>query len=94
LWVTFFLRCLKKPKDNLAQKLERERVLARSLPPLSLSVISLLRDHERLTGANRNTLKVRLRELVEYRHIHRHGKGKATWYTLSPGAPQGVGTPE
>ena len=101
-WVTFFLRCLKKQKDNLAAKLERERVLAQSLPPLSLSVIALLREHERLTGselerltrANRNTLKVRLRELVEYRHIHRHGKGKATWYTLSPGAPSGVAAPE
>lgn len=94
-WVTFFLRCLKKQKDNLAAKLERERLLARSLPPLSLSVIALLREHERLTGselerltgANRNTLKVRLRELVEYRHIHRHGKGKATWYALSAGTP-------
>lgn len=94
-WVTFFLRCLKKQKDNLATELERERVLARSLPPLSLSVISLLREHERLTGAelerltgsNRNTLKVRLRELVEYHHVRRHGKGKATWYTLNPGTP-------
>jgi Fic family protein len=101
-WVTFFLRCLKKQKDNLARKLERERLLVRSLPPLSLSVISLLREHERLTGAelerltgaNRNTLKVRLRELVEYRHVQRHGKGKATWYTLSPGAPPGVGASE
>lgn len=101
-WVAFFLRCLKKQKDNLAAKLERERVLTRSLPPLSLSVIALLREHERLTGselerltrANRNTLKVRLRELVEYRHIHRHGKGKATWYTLSPGAPSEITAPE
>lgn len=100
--MTFFLRCLKKQKDNLAARLERERVLARSLPPLSLSVISLPREHgrltgaelERLTGANRSTLKVRLRELVEYRQVHRHGRGKATWYTLSPGAPPGVGTPE
>jgi DNA-binding IclR family transcriptional regulator len=86
----------------LAVKLARERVLARSLPPLSLSVIALLREHERLTGselerltgANRNTLKVRLRELVEYRHIHRNGKGKATWYTLSPGTPPSVGASE
>jgi Fic family protein len=101
-WVMFFLRCLKKQKENLAAKLERERVLARALPPLSLSILALLREHQRLTGAelerltraNRNTLKVRLRELVEYRHIQRHGKGKATWYTLSPSVPLGVGTPE
>lgn len=94
-WVTFFLRCLQRQKENLARKLERERVLARTLPPLSLSVIALLREHERLTGAelerltgaNRNTLKVRLRELIEYRHVERHGRGKATWYTLSAGTP-------
>lgn len=90
-WVLFFLRSLKKQKDNLAAKLERERVLARALPPLSLEVLSLLREHERLgiseleslTGANKNTLKVRLRELTEGQHIIRHGRGKATSYTLS-----------
>lgn len=90
-WVLFFLRSLKKQKDNLAAKLKRERVLARVLLPLSLETLSLLREHERLwiseleslTGANRNTLKVRLRELTEGQHIARHGRGKATSYTLS-----------
>lgn len=89
-WVLFFLRSLKKQKNNLAAKLERERVLARSLPPLSLQILSLLREHgqlgisdlEGLTGANKNTLKVRLRELTEGQHIAKHGKGKATFYTL------------
>ncbi len=94
-WVVFFLRSLKKQKDNLAAKLERERVLARALPPLSLDILSLLREHERLgisdlerlTGANKNTLKVRLRELTEGRHIVKHGRGKATSYTLSSPEP-------
>jgi predicted transcriptional regulator len=89
--VLFFLRSLKKRKDNLAAKLKRERVLARVLLPLSLEILSLLREHERLgiseleslTGANRNTLKVRLRELTEGQHIARHDRGKATSYTLS-----------
>jgi Fic family protein len=94
-WVIFFLRSLKKQKDNLAAKLERERVLARAMPPLSLEILSLLREHERLgiaeleslTGANKNTLKVRLRELTEGQHIAKHGRGKATSYTLnSPGS--------
>ena len=93
--VVFFLRSLKKQKDNLAAKLERERVLARALPPLPLEILSLLREHERLrisdleslTGANKNTLKVRLRELTEGRHIVRHGRGKATSYTLSSPEP-------
>ena len=90
-WVIFFLRSLKKQKDNLAAKLERERVLIGSLPALSLEILSLLREHERLgisdleslTEANKNTLKVRLRELTEGKYITRHGKGKATFYTLN-----------
>jgi Fic family protein len=94
-WVLFFLRSLKKQKDNLAAKLERERVLARALPPLSLEILSLLREHERLgisdleslTEANKNTLKVRLRELMEGRHIVKQGRGKATSYTLSSPEP-------
>jgi Fic family protein len=89
-WILFFLHILKKQKDNLATKLERERVLARSLPSLSLEILSLLREHERLgiseleslTRANKNTLKVRLRELTKGQLIARHGKGKATYYTL------------
>jgi Fic family protein len=89
-WVSFFLRCLKKQKDNLAARLTRERLLQQALPALSAQVIALLREHgrltisdlERLTGANKNTLKVRLRELTEARHIARHGQARATWYTL------------
>ncbi|MGH9766345.1 MAG: Fic family protein [Blastocatellia bacterium] len=89
-WIIFFLRCLKKQKDNLAAKLQRERILAQALPPLSLTILKLLREHERLTiseleqltGANRNTLKVRLRELMQAEQISKHGQGRATWYTL------------
>jgi Fic family protein len=85
-WVSFFLRCLKKQKDNLQAKLERERILAESLLPLSQEILYLLRQHgrltisdlERLTGANKNTLKVRLRELTESQQISRHGKARAT----------------
>ena len=36
-----------------------------------------------LTGANRNTLTVRLRELVSAGRVRRHGKARATWYSLS-----------
>jgi Fic family protein len=89
-WVGFFLRCLKKQKDNLQAKLERERILAETLPPLSKEVISLLRQHgwltisdlERLTGANKNTLKVRLRELTAAQQISKHGRARATWYEI------------
>jgi Fic family protein len=72
-WLIFFLNCLKMQKDNLSAKLEREKILARTLPTLSIRILSLLREHERLTisdlenltAANRNTLKVRLRELTQ-----------------------------
>jgi hypothetical protein len=93
LWVGFFLRCLKQQKDNLQAKLGRERILAASLLPLSQEVISLLRQHgrltisdlEQLTGANKNTLKVRLRELTGSQQISRFGRARATWYELGRG---------
>jgi len=89
-WLVFFLRCLKKQKDNLAEKLERERIAAPALPPLSLTILKLLREHERLTiselerltGANKNTLKVRLRELTQAGQIAKHGQARATGYRL------------
>jgi Fic family protein len=92
-WIGFFLRCLKKQKDGLALRLERERGIQGSetdLPELSLQVVKALKAKERLTivqlaeitGANRNTLKVRLRELVTTGRIRQHGKARATWYSL------------
>lgn len=92
-WIGFFLRCLKKQKDNLARRLDRESASTTDeseLPELSVQVLALLREHNRqtiaqladVTGANRNTLKVRLRELVEAGKIKRHGKARATWYTI------------
>jgi Fic family protein len=89
-WIVFFLRCLKKQKDNLADKLERESIVAPALPPLSLKILKLLMEHERLTiselerltGANKNTLKVRLRELTQAGQIAKHGQARATRYAL------------
>jgi Fic family protein len=91
-WLNFFLNCLKMQKDNLSAKLEREKILARTLPTLSIRILSLLREHEcltisdleNLTAANRNTLKVRLRELTQLRYVSRHGRARATWYALNP----------
>jgi hypothetical protein len=73
--------------------LEREQIAQGSdadLPQLSLLVPKALRTQERLTmaqlawitGANRNTLKVRLRERVADGRIRQHGKARATWYSL------------
>lgn len=91
-WLGFFLRCLKKQKANLAIKVEQEKTASdSSLPLLSVQVLKLLEEHERLTiaqiveitGANQNTLKVRLRELVNEGRIQRHGKARATWYSIA-----------
>ena len=90
-WIVFFLRCLKKQKRDLSAKLENERSQANDdadLPTLSVQVLGLFSKNDRLsiaemvelTGANQNTLKVRLRELVKAGRIHRHGRGRATWY--------------
>lgn len=90
-WLSFFLRCLKKQKDNLAAKVNHVKTDSdAALASLSLQVLELFRIQDRLTiaemvehtGANQNTLKVRLRELVEAGRIERHGKGRATWYTV------------
>ena len=92
-WVGFFLRCLKKQKDSLAVRLHQERTAQGSedeLSDVSRQVLKALRAQERLTnaqlasitGANRNTLKVRLRELLAEGRIRRHGKARATWYSL------------
>lgn len=91
-WVGFFLRCLKRQKDNLANRLDQEveRENEESLPELSRQILRALGEHDRLTivqlaavtGGNRNTLKIRLRELTRSGLIRRHGKARATWYSL------------
>jgi Fic family protein len=89
-WSLFFLKCLKKQKDKLAAKLEREKIIAPALTKLSVEILTLLKDHaqltiaeiESLTRANRNTLKVRLRELVQADFIEQHGQARATFYRL------------
>ncbi len=92
-WFGFFLRSLKKQKDILENRIVKEQIELEdeaSLPELSLQIISILEEDGRrtagqlaqATGANKNTLKVRLRELVETGRIKRHGKARATWYTV------------
>lgn len=92
-WIGFFLRCLKTQKDGLAARLDREQTAQGSeeeLPMLAIQILKALRERERLsiaeladiTGANRNTMKVRLRELVAAGRIRQHGKARATWYSL------------
>ncbi|MFC5431069.1 hypothetical protein ACFPTO_20020 [Paraburkholderia denitrificans] len=36
----------------------------------------------RLTGSNRNTLKLHFRDLIERGHLELHGSGRGVWYGL------------
>lgn len=91
-WLGFFLRCLKKQKSNLSAKVDNDKSVGDvSLPLLSVQILELLGEYGRLTsaqmveltGSNPNTLKVRLRELATGGRIVRHGKARATWYSLN-----------
>ena len=90
-WVEYFLDTLKRHKDRLERKIERERVLLGDLPELSLRILELARERGRVTvaeaarstGASRNTIKDHIRSLAGKGHLERHGAGRATWYSLA-----------
>ena len=90
-WVAYFLRALQQQKNRLAIKLERESALIGQLPELSTQILELAKDHGRLvvrdivkiTGANRNTVKKHLRDLVAAKYLSQHGIGKGTWYSAA-----------
>lgn len=89
-WLLFFLRSLKRQKDRLAVKLEREKIMQSSLPELSVKILELAKEHgrittgeiERYTQANRSTIKARINDLLGMKKLIRHGKGRSTWYSL------------
>jgi len=91
-WIGFFLRALKKQASILEERVEDEKesqTTTDELHPLSEEILVLFEDSKRLTvseitdltNANRNTVKVRLRELVGSGHLSQHGKARATWYS-------------
>ncbi|MEE8586674.1 MAG: DUF977 family protein [Acidobacteriota bacterium] len=67
--------------------MEKERLLA-PLAPLSEELLGIVRSRGRvtvreavaLTGANRNTLKDHLKQLVMANHLVQRGRGRGTWY--------------
>ncbi len=89
-WLLFFLRSLLKQKIHLEQKVTKEKTLMLHLPELSNQILNLAQGHgrvsigdiEKMTGANRNTIKKHLADLTEQGKILRLGKGRSTWYTL------------
>ena len=91
-WIGFFLRALRKQKSILEERVESEKEvqsIIEELHPLSVDVLELFQNEKRLTlseiveltNANRNTVKVRIRELVKSGHLNQHGKARATWYS-------------
>lgn len=89
-WLIFFAKCLRRQIDNLSRKIDREGLIAQELSPLAETIVGLIREHgrlgisdvERLTSANRNTIKVRLRELVAAGLLEKSGRARASLYSL------------
>ncbi len=90
-WILFFLRSLKKQKDNLEKKVKAEKIIHEKFGELHLKILKILKNHnrlavseiQRLSVANRNTLKVKLRELVEMKKIKTFGKGRGVVYEIN-----------
>lgn len=87
-WLLFFLRCLVRQKDNLNAKIQVEQKRIEASSPLGAIVMRLLDDVGRVTlaeavkatGANRNTLKAKMAELVDAGLMTRHGQGRGVYY--------------
>jgi len=88
-WIIFFLQSLKKQVSMLESKLQTEKTIMR-LPPLSQEILRIAREHgkvmvrdaEKITGANRNTIKAHISALVRNGRLTMAGKGKGAWYSL------------
>jgi len=86
-WLRFFLLCLAEQKNSLAEKVKRERLMT-ALSALAEQLLQLTRQHGRLTltaaqtltKANRNTLKLHLRQLVHADRLKLLGRGRSSWY--------------
>lgn len=90
-WFTFFMQSLLKQKRTLEAKVEKENIMQKKLPDLSLQILDIVRSHGRTTlsdavaatGGNRNTVKRHLQKLVAEGYLLKQGVGKATWYVLA-----------
>ncbi|MBK9017294.1 MAG: Fic family protein [Saprospiraceae bacterium] len=89
-WVVFFLKTLKRQKDNLEVKVRREQILLSQQTQTARFILDLLKERgrltmgelEKLTNQSRNSLRRHLEKLVQERLIQQNGVGKGTWYSL------------
>lgn len=87
-WVLFFLQSLSSQVIRLEEKVTHEKLILMAMPALSLFIVELIQKQGRITmnevvmasQANRNTVKVHLRKLVEAGQITQHGSGRGVWY--------------
>jgi Fic family protein len=90
-WLLFFLRVLQRQKNRLQTKLDQERIMASTLPLLSVRILELAKaqgrvttqEIEQITGESRSTIKARLKQLTTDRLLIRYGQGRSTWYGLN-----------
>lgn len=89
-WLRYFLQTLKKQKDILQQRIEREKLLFNAtITKIEQDILALANDRGRITNAdivtitkvNRNTIKKHLKDLVDKNLLKQHGVGKGTFYT-------------
>lgn len=90
-WILFFLKAMQQQKRKLEAKIEKENLMQKQLPELSLKILDTIRSHGRttLSGAvaatdgNRNTVKRHFQKLVADGYLLKQGSGRATWYILA-----------
>jgi Fic family protein len=88
-WLIFFLKSMQRQKAALEAKMKDELAAAR-LPSLSLQIIEFIKgrgatsigEAVAATGANRNTVKVHLKNLVANGHLSMEGVGRGIRYRL------------
>ncbi len=88
-WLEFFLKSMQKQKVALEAKMKDELV-ATKMPRLSLQIIELIKNRGATsigeavatTGANRNTVKLHLKNLVVDGHLEKEGIGCGMRYRM------------
>ena len=96
-WIVFFLKSMVKQKLALEAKMTDE-LIATKLPSLSLKILELIKSRGpssvaevvAATKANRNTVKVHFRNLVEDGHLETLGAGRGVRYRIRTQGNSGV----
>lgn len=89
-WIVFFLKTLKRQKDNLEVKVSREQILLSQQTQTAQFILDLLKERgritmgelEKMTNQSRHSLRRQIEKLIQNQLIRQNGKGKSTWYTL------------